>query len=189
MMVYDLPTSLSVGGVNYKIRSDFRAVLDILIAMNDPDLDDHGKSNVILRIMYPEWRAIPQDALQEALQKAAEFIDCGQKSDGKKHPCMVDWEQDASLIIPAVNRVANMEVRAIPNLHWWTFFGWFMEIGDSTFSNVLYIRSQKAKGKKLDKATREWYEKNRRLVDLQVKTTGEEEDTLKLWVGGGKSFS
>lgn len=129
-----------------------------------------------------------EDALQEALQKAAEFIDCGQKSDGKKHPCMVDWEQDAPLIIPAVNRVANMEVRAIPNLHWWTFFGWFMEIGDSTFSNVLYIRSQKAKGKKLDKATREWYEKNRRLVDLKVKTTDEEEDTLKLWVGG-KSFS
>lgn len=85
------------------------------------------------------------------------------------------------MIIPAVNSVAHTEVRAIPDLHWWTFFGWFMEIGDSTFSNVLHIRGQKAKGKKLDKADQEWYRQNRNLVDFKRNYTESESDILKSW--------
>ncbi|MGN1025935.1 MAG: Gp15 family bacteriophage protein [Faecousia sp.] len=177
--MYDLPTSLEVGGVEYRIRSDFRAVIDILIAMNDPELDEQGKAAVILKILYPAWREIPPEHHQEALQKAAEFIDCGQKSDGKKHPRMIDWEQDAPLIIPAVNSVAHTEVRAIPDLHWWTFFGWFMEIGDSVFSNVLRIRDKKAKGKKLEKAEQEWYGKNRHLVNLKPRYSEDDIEFFK----------
>lgn len=90
MTMYDLPTSLIVGDVEYQIRSDFRAVIDILIAMNDPELDQNGKAEVMLKILYPSWRNIPIEHRQEALQKAAEFIDCGQKDDGKKHPRMID---------------------------------------------------------------------------------------------------
>ena len=181
MTLYDLPTSLNVGGVEYQIRSDFRAVIDILIAMNDPELDRNGKATVILKILYPSWRDIPAECRQEALQKASEFIDCGQKDDGRKHPRMIDWEQDAPLIIPAVNSVAHMEVRAIPDLHWWTFFGWFMEIGDSTFSNVLHIRGQQAEGKKLNKADQEWYRRNRNLVDFKQTYTEAENEILKEW--------
>ena len=181
MTMYDLPTSLTVGGVEYKIRSDFRAVIDVLIAMNDPELNDQGRSTVILKIMYPDWREIPAEFRQEAVQKASEFIDCGQKSDGRKHTRMIDWEQDAPLIIPAVNSVSHMEVRAIPDLHWWTFFGWFMEIGESVFSNVLRIRGQKSRGKKLDKAEQEWYRQNRHLVDFQQTYTDTENEILKEW--------
>lgn len=181
MTLYDLPTSLTVGGVEYKIRSDFRSVIDILIAMNDPELNEHGKATVILKILYPSWREIPPEHHQEALKKAAEFIDCGRKSDGRKHPRMIDWEQDAPLIIPAINSVAHMEVRSVPDLHWWTFFGWFMEIGDSVFSNVLHIRGKKASGKKLEKAEQEWYRQNRQLVDFKQTYTETESEILKEW--------
>ena len=43
MSAYDLPVTLEVAGKEYGIRSDFRAVLDILIAMTDPDLSDYEK--------------------------------------------------------------------------------------------------------------------------------------------------
>lgn len=181
MNIYDLPTSVTVCGVKRAIRTDFRAVIDVLKAMKDPELDNNGRNEVLLRIMYPGWKDIPPDHMEEAAKKACEFIDCGQKSDGKKRPRMIDWEQDAPLIIPAVNNVAHTEVRAMPDLHWWTFFGWFMEIGDSVLSNVLHIRNLKYKRKKLSKPEQEWYNQNRALVDFEQTYTQVDKDTFKQW--------
>lgn len=174
MSAYDLPTALNVGGRDYSIRYDFRAVLDILIAMDDPDLDEYGKSAVVLEVLYPDWRSIPQEHVNEALEKACEFIDCGQKNDGKPKPRLIDWEQDAGIIIPAVNSVACTEVRAIPNLHWWTFWSYFMEIKESLFSSVLNIRQKKAKGKKLEKWEQDYYKENKAIIDFKKPQTAEE---------------
>ena len=49
----------------------------------------------------------------------------------------MDWDQDAPLIVPAINKVLGGEVRAMPYLHWWTFVGAYMEIGEGVFSSVL----------------------------------------------------
>ena len=179
MNLYELPTSLTVGGVEREIRSDFRAVLDILIALNDPDLDGQTKNAVFIQIMYPGWAEIPPEDMQEALNEACKFIDHGQEDDGKKRPRLIDWEQDANLIIPAVNAVAHDEVRALPYLHWWTFLGYFMEIGDSTFSTVLNIRKKRAKCKKLEKWEETFYKENRKTVDLTVRRSQEDEAALK----------
>ena len=35
-----LPTSVNVSGKEYNIRSDYRAILDICTALNDPELSD-----------------------------------------------------------------------------------------------------------------------------------------------------
>ena len=94
--------------------------------------------------------------------------------DDKKRPTLMDWEQDAALIIPAVNRVAGHEVRAEKYIHWWTFLGYYMEIGESAFSQVVSIRQKKAKGKPLEKWEQEYYRENKRLIDLRTKYTHEE---------------
>lgn len=185
MNPYDLPVALAVGGREYAIRYDFRAVLDVLIAMNDPELDGPCKSMVILKIMFPDWRTIPQEHISEAIKQACEFIDCGQKDDGKPKPKLIDWEQDAAIIIPAVNSVAHTDVRAIGNLHWWTFWAYFMEIGESVFASVVSIRGKKAKGKKLEKWEQEYYRENRHLIDLRKKETPEEkamQEYLNKWL-------
>ena len=44
MYAWNLPTSLNVGGKDYKIRTDYRVILDILSAMNDPDIFEPGMS-------------------------------------------------------------------------------------------------------------------------------------------------
>lgn len=173
MSAYDLPSSLIIGEEAYTIRCGWRAIMDILIAMNDPELDDPGKMTVMLYILYPEAEHIPEAHLEEALQKACDFIDCGLKDDGKPKPRMIDWAQDASLIIPEVNKVARMEVRLDPNIHWWTFFGWFMGIGDGLFANILSLRQKKAKGKKLEKWEKDFYKENRALIDLRTTETEE----------------
>lgn len=176
MNAYNLPKSLTVCGKEYEIRWDFRAVLDILIAMNDPELDGAHKTMVMIQILYPGWRDIPHSDIEEAAKMACKFIDCGEKEDSQRKPKLIDWEQDAAIIIPAVNSVAHTDVRAAKQLHWWTFWAYFMEIGESVFSSVISIRSKKAKGKKLEKWEQEYYRENRNMIDFRTKKTTETEE-------------
>ena len=171
---YDLPTELTIGGEVFRIRYGWRAVIDILVAMNDPDLDDWGKAETMIEIMYPDWKKIPSECIDEAMQKACDFIDCEQRDDGKPRPKMLDWEQDAAIIIPEVNKVAGREVRIDPDIHWWTFWGWFMGIGEGLLAEVLNIRSKKSKGKKLEKYEQDFYKENRELVDIKKHDSIEE---------------
>ncbi len=179
---WEFPTSLTIGGVDYEIRTDYRAVLDLLTALNDPELvdEDEGitaymQSQVILQIMFPECDSIPQEHIQEALDKVVEFIDMG-ISDDRKKPKTMDWEQDAPILIPAINKVLNTEIRAQKYIHWWTFLGAYMEIGESLFSNVIHIRQKKASGKKLEKWEETFYKENKSLIDFKkVEKRSEEE--------------
>ena len=174
---WSFPTSLNIGGVDYEIRTDYRAVLDVFAALNDPELQDeseeltaYAQGQCILQILFPQCDDIPDEHVQEALQKVSEFIDMGIREERKK-PKTMDWEQDAPIIIPAVNKVLNTEIRAQKYIHWWTFLGAYMEIGESLFSEVINIRQKKAKGKKLEKWEQEFYRENKSLVDLKKKYT------------------
>ena len=185
MNAYALPTSLTVGGAGYAIRTDYRVILDILIAQADPELDASSKTLVMLQILYEDWQTLPAEHLQEAVDKAVEFIDCGQSSGGKRSPRLMDWEQDASMIIPAVNKTAHTEIRSLPYMHWWTFFSYFMETGESLFSSVVHIRQKRAQGKKLEKWEEEYYRDNKDLIDLKTKLTEEEKrekEEIEKWL-------
>jgi hypothetical protein len=99
----------------------------------------------------------------------------------------MDWTQDAPLIFPAVNRVAGFEVRSVDYMHWWTFMGLFMEIHDSVYSTVLSLRGKKARGKKLEKDEREFWQHNRGICELKPRYTQEEiaeKERLKQIIGG-----
>lgn len=181
MNAYGLPTSLRIGGKDYAIETDFRKIINVLTAFNDPDLDDETKSFVFFSAFFKE--EIPRDCLKEAYEAGMDFIEAGIKSDGKPAKRMMDWEQDAPLIIPAVNKVAGMEIRALPYLHWWTFLSYYMEIGESQFSNVLQIREKKRKGKKLEKWEAAYYRENKQLVDLKEKVSEDDEQALAELLG------
>ena len=178
MSAYDLPTSICVAGTDYEIRSDFRAILDVMQALNDNDLESELKPLIMLGIMFKD--PVPAEHAQEALDKAVDFIEAGYKSDGRSRPKLMDWEQDANLIIPAVNKVAGQEIRALPYLHWWTFLGYYMEIQESFFSTVVGIRLKKSKGQKLDKQEKEFYQDNKAVIDLKKKANRSKEELDEL---------
>ena len=188
---WEFPTSLNVGGVDYEIRTDYRAVLDLLAALSDPELTDsdaqmqsYMQSRVILEIMFPECDSIPMEHWQEALNKVSDFIDMGISDDHKK-PKTMDWEQDAPILIPAINSVLNCEIRAQEYIHWWTFLGAYMSIGESLFSNIIHIRQKKASGKKLEKWEQDFYRENKSLIDFKQKDqrSEEEKDALRSYFG------
>lgn len=185
MSMYELPQAVVIDGKEFPIRTDFRIVLDALAALNDPELDDEAKYYAVRDIMFPAWDDIPTEYRDEAISKAAEFIDYIHRGEGKSFPRLVDWEQDADMIVSAINSVAHMEIRALPYLHWWTFLSYFMNIRESVYSTVLHIRVKKAKHKKLEKWEEEFYRANRNIVDIKAKETDEERaarEELEKWL-------
>lgn len=195
MDAFRLPYSLEINGKDYKIRTDYHVILDILIAMNDPEIFEPGmteeekqqeKVMTMLQILYVDFDSIPPRDWKEAAEKACEFIDCGIKDDGKPKPRTMDWQQDAPIILPAINKVAHEDIRNREHMHWWTFFGYYMEIGESTYSTVISIRDKKRRGKKLEKWEQEFYKNNKSIVDLKVKRqerSEEEKDELRKLLG------
>lgn len=198
MYAWKLPTSLNVGGTDYKIRTDYRVILDILAAMNDPDILDPGMTEdekqaekvlTMLQILYIDFDRMPPSDWKEASEKACEFIDCGIRDDGTPKPRLMDWEQDAPIIVPAVNKVCNFDVRSVKYMHWWTFFGYYMEIGECMLSTVVSIRDKKRRGKKLEKWEQEFYRNNKHIVDLRAKKaerSEEEKEELRKLFGLNK---
>lgn len=183
-MIYTLPKTIELDGTEVPIMWDYRPVLDIMCALTDPELEESDRIFTAMYIFYPTFEEIRPECMQQAAERMAWFINGGTNdTDKKKLPKMVDWEQDFPLIIAPVNRVIGYDVREPKPLHWWTFLSSYMEIGDCTFAQVVRIRDLKSRGKKMDKLDREWYNRNRDLVDFKRKYTNEENDFLRHWGG------
>lgn len=185
-MIYDLPKSLIVCGEEYEIRTDFREILDIMEILNDVEIKDKERGFLALLYFYPDLENMPLESYKEAQEQCFWFLNGGKQDEqtGRKPPRLMDWEQDFQYIIAPVNRVLGHEARAVEYLHWWTFLSAYMEIGECTFAQIVHIRDMKSKGKPLDKADKEWYRRNQKLVDLKTRYTSMEEDILKQWGGG-----
>ena len=182
-MEYTLPKTVFVGGREYSIRSDYRAILDICEALTDLELSNEEKADVMLYIFYPEFADMPTKDWQEAAKQCIWFINCGDEGDNRRRPKLMDWEQDFQYIAAPINRVVGQEIRAMPYLHWWTFISAYYEIGDCFFAQIVRIRSLRAKGKRLDKTDQEWYRDNRELVDLKTSFTEAEDAVVNAWLG------
>lgn len=173
-----LPKKLKVNGISYRIRTDYRDILKIIQALNDTGLTGQEKCYICLKIIYYDFEGIPVTDYEEAYRQAAWFIDCGNRYTEKKteQVRMMDWEHDESVLIPAINRVAGKEVRSVKYIHWWSFIGFYMEIGECVFSEVIYIRQKLRKKQKLEKYERDFYRDNKELIELPVIKTKEDEE-------------
>lgn len=175
-MIGHLPQELNINDAKRAIRTDFRTALLIFQAFNDVELSDREKAEVMLKCLYEDFDNIACSDYQEAVEKAAWFLDGGKEyEEAKDNKKVLDWEQDEQLIFPAINKAAGYEVRAVEYLHWWTFIGFFNEIGEGLFSSVVSIRQKKNKGKKLEKYEQEFYKENKQLIEIERKYSAEEQ--------------
>lgn len=186
-MSYDLPTSVKLGGVEYEIRSDYRAAIDIMAALSDAELTDQERGLVVLDVFYPGFEGMPEELYDEAVKQCFWFINGGESNGEakKKSPRLVDWDMDFPRIVGPVNRVLGTEIRALPYLHWWSFLSAYMEIGDCLFAQIINIRSKKAKKKRLDKSEAEFYRENRQIIDIKSTFTDVEQQILDQFAGEG----
>jgi hypothetical protein len=196
MADWDFPTSLEVCGETLQIRTDFRVILDVMEVLGDETITDAERAFVALSVFYyadVDWLSQSREFNDDAVRQMMWFIRGGRESDKASGPRVMDWDQDFHIIAPPVNRVLGYECRAVPydletnagGLHWWTFLGAYMEIGECYFQQVVGIRSKKARGKKLDKSDQEFYRKHREDIDLKREMSAEEEELVRRWMGRG----
>ena len=179
---WGLPTSLAVGGKTYPINADYRDILEVIACLQDPDEDPMIRQYVALSLFYEGFETMPQADYQQAMEELARFIDLGEdQADSPPRAKTIDWEQDRIIIASEINKVAGMEVRALPFLHWWTFMGYFSAIGEGQLSMVVAIREKLRKGKKLEPWEREYYRENRSQIDFRRKYTSAEDELVKSW--------
>ena len=177
-MIGYLPKQLNINGIDRAIRTDYRVALLIFQAFNDPELNDQEKALVMMDCLYEDLDSMPQEDYQEAYDQAVWFLDGGTIEEDAKYRTskkVIDWEQDEQIIFSAVNKVAGKETRAVEYLHWWSFLGYFNEIGDGLLSTVISIRQKKNKGKRLEKHEQEFYRENKSLIDIKTRLTQEEQ--------------
>lgn len=177
--MWELPKTINLNKREFEIRTDYRAIIDILIALEDPNYEEDEKVLILLQILYPEWEDI--DDYEEAVEKGLEFINMGQEESNTGGIKLMDWEQDSDLIIAPVNKIIGTEIRSLDYMHWYTFLAAYMNIGKSIFSEVVGIREKLKKGKPLDKEEKEFYKSNKEMIDLKIKLTDDEKDLFKKW--------
>ena len=181
--MYSLPTSITIEGQSFTIRDngDFRMVLDCFDVMNDLELNEQEQVLVMLMIFYDGMDTIEDLERLPNLVKAQEemykFFNCGKIDEYQiSKPKLIDWNDDSELICSAINNVAKKEIRAEAYLHWWTFIGYYMSVGESALSTVVGIRNKIVRGNKLDKHEREFKRENPQYFTWNSKTRQDLED-------------
>lgn len=167
--MYELPTSVRVNDKEFHIRNngDFRMVLDCFNALGDEELGEDYRVLASLIIFYNELNSLEDcekylDYLEELTVKMYWFFNCGQKESpgAQTSKILVDWDGDSQIICAAVNNVSNVEIRALSYLHWWTFMGYYLSIGESVLATVVSIRNKIVTHQKLEKWEKEFKRDN-----------------------------
>ena len=193
--MFELPTSIKIDDEELLIRNngDFRMVLDCFSALNDEELENDKRVITSLIIFYEGINSIEDvfnlPNIEQAVEEMFNFFNCGKKETGYNTKVkLIDWEKDEMLIASAVNNVANKEVRQEPYLHWWTFMGYYLAVGESVLSTVVSIRNKITKGKKLEKWEQEFKRDNPNYFIWDKKTEEDreaEEWGMSMWNGEG----
>ena len=183
MTPWVLPETATIGGTEYELHSDYRDVLEIIGYLDDSDTPAYLRWKIAVALFFEG--EMPEKDMQEAIEYLSAFISCGEK-DSKPGPKLLDWEQDARAIVADVNKVAGMEIRSLPYLHWWTFLAYFQAIGEGQLSTIVSIRDKLRRGKKLEKWEQDFYRENKSMVDFKKKYSAEdlaEQERLKKLLG------
>lgn len=182
MVQMRLPTSIDVAGQKFDLNTDYRAAIRANIVLSDSTMPDRRRAYSALYILIPGADGIEYGMLNEAYGKLMQYLHGGAEppTGGKRGPKLVDWEQDFDLIISAMNKMLQRDIREDDHMHWWTFMSYYKELDEkSMFSQVVQIRRKLAAKQKLEKWERKFYDANRNVVDFKNKYTEEEKAKFK----------
>lgn len=195
--MYELPTVLAVNGQEHPIREkgDFRMVLDCFAALEDEELTKTERIISSLIIFLEDVNTVEDvynlPDLESIYKGMVRFFNCGKDKDegaNTKHK-LIDWDKDSTMICSAINKVAGTEIRSLQYLHWWTFMGYYMAVGESALSTVVGIRYKMATGKKLEKHEKDFKRDNPQYFTWDMRSTEERDldrEVRELWERNSK---
>lgn len=193
--MFDIPTDIVIEDRQFNITDggDYRMVLDCFSILNDIELTQQDRIIGCLIIFYEDLNSItsvymlPDEIIEQLIKQMFDFFNCGQQeTDTKNSPRLIDWEKDEQLVCSAVNKVAGTEIRAVKYMHWWTFMGYYLAIGESALATVVSIRYKIVHNKKLEKYEKDFRRDNPEYFNWDRKTSEQREAenwVVKMWNG------
>lgn len=184
-----LPESLQVGGTEYPIRTDFRAVLkyDRCIHMED-------EVRGLIEALSALYIEVPPD-IENAVAAANWFIQCG-KSEEKRHSPSnrvmgvngkksFDFEVDDIRLWTAVKARYGIDLLRVKNLHWWIFRGMVDDIGEDTvLARVMYYRTVDTNAEDLPRKRKEFLVAVQRFYELNEYEEERDEEFIQALLNG-----
>ena len=149
------------------VRTDFKQAIKFFKLVDDEELDDTEKTNLIIMCLF--------ETMPKACNDLWEFINFyisggeenKQSGSSEKLFC---FNQDADRVYSAFRQVYNMDLRA-EDLHWWEFLALFKCLPEGTnLARVIEIRGQDITAQK-DPKTRAKMMKQQSQVALKTNET------------------
>ncbi len=154
VLVDKFPTKVRLNEEIHELNTDFRVGLNIMLLYEDKTLNDYEKTDIMLELLYK--KEIPIELREMAVEKAMLFLNAednkkSKSDDGKydiKPKRVYSFTQDAKYIYSAIKKSHGVDLENIEYLHWWKFVYYFLDLDEkSFFSQMVYLRNQKNKGK------------------------------------------
>lgn len=193
--MYELPTTIQIDDKEFTVRNqgDYRTVIDCFNLLEDRELTKQERVLACMMWFYGfddlTELDVFGDKLLEAYRLMVKFFNCGKdEEDVQSTPYkLIDWDKDSLLICSAINSVAKMEIRAEKYIHWWTFMGYYMGVGECALSTIVGIRSKRAKGETLEKYERKFINENPQYFwnNKTIEEQELDEEIRRIWNNGG----
>ncbi|MCL2354956.1 MAG: bacteriophage Gp15 family protein [Oscillospiraceae bacterium] len=184
-LINTFPTKVEIDNVEYHLNTNFRNCLDIILAFEDEGLTQSEKVEVLLSLIYVD-KNIPSN-IERAIELAVKFLDCGEDTSKKVQEGIsgrfYSFDKDAKYIYSAIKQTHNVDLESVEYLHWWKFVYMFLDLDkECFFSQLVYMRQQKAKGK-LTKEEKQYYMSIREIADLDYtdELSEEEDEFMRLY--------
>jgi hypothetical protein len=144
LLVDTLPSSVTIGGVEYPINADFKTCLRVILAFEDDTLTNAEKQMVLLANLYP---TVPDD-MRGAIEQANIFLNGGKENAGNETgPRLYSFSKDANYIFAAFKQTHGINLQEA-RLHWFEFLALFLDLGqDTTFCQLVSLRSRVKNGR------------------------------------------
>ncbi len=173
--LWRLPKKVRLGEQDWDIRADFRVMLRVMAVLERKDLPESGRIYLAMRLFFKEFSQMPPALWESAAKELMLFLAGGREDPGPAGPRLLDWQQDAELIIADVNKAAGRELRELDFVHWWTFLSFFGAVGEGRLSAVVGIRKKLAEGTALDEWEKEYLRREPGRIKLRAALSPEEE--------------
>lgn len=181
-----LPTTVTVGGVEYPINTDFRTSILFEQMAVDIDIEDEEKWRYLLDYYY-DGIHVTNENIGGLIGEALKFYRCerGQlqsndesckDSASSSSDKIYDFDYDDMYIYGAFLQQYGIDLQDIEYLHWWKFKAMFNSLKeDCKFCKILEYRSVDL-SQVQDDAQKEYYRKMKELYKLPTKVSIKEEE-------------
>lgn len=184
-----LPTTVTVGGVEYPINTDFRTSILFEQMAVDIDIEDDEKWEYLLEYYY-QGISVTDENIGGLVEEALKFYRCerGQlqsddesckDSSSSSSDKIYDFDYDDMYIYGAFLQQYGIDLQDIEYLHWWKFKAMFNSLKEECkFCKILEYRSIDL-SQVQDDAQKEYYRKMKELYKLPTKVSIKEEERQK----------